>query len=270
MHELAREKDSEMVEGHLRETLRKRLVMKFLEGEIEETSFIREKKSRAPWLLEELRWEVLAWERSRKQLDTEEPMHPSYKKSFARTIREHMPDVIIHKLQRPDEIHSGIVTRAALFRLEEQDDIEEFLRREKKVVIGTYVPDAGPNHSRRPVVKCDFHVFRLHHELYEHEHLKEVLQALQTLEDRGYRWQLLAGLAKDPKRVMLPVSQPLTLVALSPVTSEDLVKIADVPWPIYRGTGTLLKSTESIRTRWRPYRNKKWMENGTSRENERD
>lgn len=91
-----------------RTTLRKHLI----------TEIIASEYLGKPVLLEELRCKVYLRELAHHQQDTKQ-LTSSYMKSFARTVRDHMPELFVYKLRRPTRIPIGIIARAAFFRCQD-------------------------------------------------------------------------------------------------------------------------------------------------------
>lgn len=105
-----------MTRGKFRETCRKRIIRDLLTVEFAD----------GPVLLEELRWHTLVREATLSKKQHNE-MTLSYLKSFARTIRDHLPDVVIHKIAKPQRMPIGIVARAAIFRIDHREALQGFL-----------------------------------------------------------------------------------------------------------------------------------------------
>src|SRR5262245_19699715 len=104
----------------LRKTRRKELIERILEQEFPNQLV----------LLEELRWRVLIEEHKEKS-QALWSMDESHMESFARTIRNHMAGLKIHKIHlNPRRIQAGIVARAAVFRIRERTTLEQFLTEE--------------------------------------------------------------------------------------------------------------------------------------------
>ncbi|MEX1230058.1 MAG: hypothetical protein WEB58_07445 [Planctomycetaceae bacterium] len=202
-----------------RQTRRKRIVHAVLSA------------STIPALLEELRWNCFREERKGKGLE----MPQSYHKSFARTIRCNCPDLVISKLPHPEELPSGLVTRAAVYRLRHWSDIERFLNSPEACAYCKY---QGRNKGKfaRPEVRCDLYA--------------------NPCPDPDLRY---GGFSEPPTRVdvrLFPVSSPLTLVGIREATRDDIVRLASVDWPIFRChycNDLLIQPTESIRRKWRRY-----------------
>jgi hypothetical protein len=112
---------------------------------------IAEQFANKPVLLEELRWQVLLQEYDAKGVPFDE-MTVSNMKSFARTIREHMPSVGIHKLRRPDLLPVGILARAAVFRIRRQALLREVLNSKGLCVYCSIHQEKVTN--RRALVGC--------------------------------------------------------------------------------------------------------------------
>ena len=113
-------------------------------------------------LLEELRWNSLLIEHQENG-ENSKIMKRSYRNSFARTIREHFPELALQKLPRPDGLHAGIVLRAALHRLASWDDIQRFKNGSSPTMFAHWSKDTvlvdhskedyfERDSSRRPVV----------------------------------------------------------------------------------------------------------------------
>lgn len=205
----------------MRKTLRKRLVMECFKIQSHKQIF----------LLEELRWLVMLREYQAKRLPIDR-MHLSYMKSFTRTIREHMPDLTINKIVRPDETYSGIIARAALYRLKRWQDIESFLNADNPCMFCKFqskYDESGWN--RMSEIRVELYAY------CPKDH---------NLNERKKHWL-------DIK--LFPTSSPLNIIARKNVTLEDLIYLSDVPWKIFQGPyGRQLSLTEPVRTKWRPYK----------------
>jgi len=204
----------------MRKTVRKRLIMESFEIQSHKQVF----------LLEELRWMVMLREYQAKSLPPA-TMHLSYMKSFTRTIREHMPDLTIYKIIRPDETYSGIIARAALYRLKRWEEIETFLNADNPCMICKFQSKFDESGRNR---------------------MSEIRVELYTSCPKDHSFNERKNYWLDIK--LFPTSSPLSIIARKNVTLEDLNYLSDVPWEIFKGPyGRLLSATEPVRTKWRPY-----------------
>jgi hypothetical protein len=103
-----------MADKRSRVTLRKRYI-----NEV----FYDEYRGR-PVLLEEFRWRVFLLENATEGRD--QTMSLSYKKSFGRTLREHMPCLGVFKFQRSDKVPVVLLVRSAAFRCDNTKTASEF------------------------------------------------------------------------------------------------------------------------------------------------
>lgn len=85
-------------------------------------------RERGAMLLDELRWLVLEREAADRR-KTLESIARGPMQSFARTIRDHMPDVPIHDipLGHPSECPLGLVATCAVYRLRERAKLMSFI-----------------------------------------------------------------------------------------------------------------------------------------------
>ena len=189
-----------------------------------------------PVLLEELRWNALLIEHENKGLNLS-VMSRSLRNSFARTIRDFIPQIKIQKLPRPDGLHIGIVSRAAVYRLSSWDAIQCFMRSDNPTVL-TCRKGKEFSYLQRIVI-CQLFA----------EYPQITYKLVQNIPkwDRTY----LVG------RIVFPVSIPLTLITTRTVTATDLKKVANVSWKIYRDLGPgdsrknkLLRNNQSVRSHW--------------------
>lgn len=79
-----------------------------------------------PALIDEMRWRVLSEEFVTTGRDLQE-MGIGHLKSFCRTLRSHSPQFAIHRIGSPHRIPSGILARAAVYRLKTRGILAEFL-----------------------------------------------------------------------------------------------------------------------------------------------
>jgi hypothetical protein len=235
-----------------RETIRKQIIRKILE----------ERYHGGPVLLEELRWESLLTEYEERGSNLIY-MTRSLRNSFTRTIREHMPKILIQKLPRPEALHAGIVSRAALYRLNSWKNILFFKYADDPTVFtkwrGNRVDPISKVYcllfTKYPALTTREGTFRQNKPFYAPNG-----QLIDNYKYEGYKircWdrEHLIGC------VIFPGSIPLSLITTREVTAADLRKIADVPWKIYRDwkdpplpewyPPKLLHSNQSIRSYWK-------------------
>lgn len=90
--------------------------------------------SGGPVLLEELRWRVLMQQYGPGFIE----MTDSKMKSFARTIREHAPELEIARISIDGETPVGLVARAAVYRLRQLDQLRWFLHADDPHILCRY------------------------------------------------------------------------------------------------------------------------------------
>src|SRR5437879_3154351 len=76
---------------------------------------IAEEYGEKPVVLDELRWRVFIREKS-EEGERALTISRSYRNSFARTIREYLPSLRLHKLDHPELVAVELVARAAVCR----------------------------------------------------------------------------------------------------------------------------------------------------------
>jgi hypothetical protein len=187
-----------------------------------------------PVLLEELRWRCYREECASKGNCA---MTESYQKSFNRTIRCHYPDLVLTKLPRVDELPSGLVTRAAVYRIPRWETISRFLSSNHACVYCKYQGKNKYRNWEHPEIRCD---------LFEY-----------PCPQRSRRYGVGRNrLSIRIAAILFPISSPLSVIYYSSVTMDELKSLSDVPWKIFRSTScidTQLKGTQPIRTKWRSY-----------------
>ena len=113
----------------MRETLRKGLIR----------SVLQERKT---ILLDELRWVVLGRE-AKASRRTLELITKSQMNSFARTVRDHVPDLSIWEIGLGDgsQCPSSVIAATAVYRLHQRAKLDEFLGGPSPTVECRYVTD---------------------------------------------------------------------------------------------------------------------------------
>lgn len=207
-----------------------------------------------PVLLEELRWNVFLNECGLENFHNLE-MTRSYRNSFTRTIREYISGIYIQKLPRPDGLHSGIVSRAALYRLNRWDNIQKFLNGDNSTVLAR--AKRGNSRDEMGRVYC---------KLYSEYPVKLSF----TVGVNYVMWNEETGIDEAPEweaykwdktnlvgTVIFPVSVPLNLVTTELVNAENLKNLAKIGWDVYRDPyphlnrkPKLLMKNEPIRAYW--------------------
>jgi hypothetical protein len=170
---------------------------------------LAEEYAGGPVLLEELRWKALI----KQYGPTFVEMTDARCKSFARTVREHLPTLI--RLSVPIGVAAaGMIARAALYRVRSRAVIDRFLRSEEQIV---FVNVGFPDHElqgeqfQRVTVGCFFSDRRL----------------------EGKRWR---GKLNENAlaRIIIPKSHCLTVIQTAIVDDDcSLEPIASVPWKIF-------------------------------------
>lgn len=231
---------------------------------------IEEKFGGGPVLLEELRWHSALTEHRDKGLAFD-LMTRSLRNSYARTIRDHIPALRIQKLPRPDALNVGIVTRAAVYRLASWNSILRFFNGKDATVFVKYQRQ-HKNRDNKSNVRCELYtqhpnienrtVVYFHPSLkanefedsdllgklpYQHNSSGEIIREENHMIIPSWSRDNLVG------RMIFPISVPLTLVTVASVTADDLKRIANVSWKIYRHSRDLpkiLRQNEPVRTNW--------------------
>lgn len=152
-------------------------------------------------LLEELRWKILREENELKIGTPLERLTRSNLNSFSRTIREHIPEIVVYKLPRPENQMVGLVAREALYRFDKWRQIHLFL--------------GGKN----PTVFCKFE--------RRNRKKKTILFAFCSQDDLNH----------CIRNSVRPISTPLTLVSFDKVSIENLRIAASFPGSIVRVSG---------------------------------
>jgi hypothetical protein len=187
----------------LRNTLRKGII----------TEVWAEVFGEGPVLLDELRWAVFSKELRERGASSDE-MPRAYKVSFVRTIRNHMPGRVLHSLPRPDRLPTGLVARAAVYRIRRSPDLVRFTRS----------PDAYIcfRLAGRKKIRVDFAL---------------CIGKPPGPETTGYdafHWP-----EEGVGEKSFPVSSGLSIVANDLPDTDQLLQMAAIGWPLYRTTSNL-------------------------------
>ncbi len=174
-----------------RKTLRKRLIQKYLE------------EINGPVLLEELRWHVLREESLLKSKHQLEYLTRANLNSFARTIREHFPELVVCKLFRPENQPAGLVVRESLYRLSSWEHIQEFVNGNQPTVFCSYLRRETKGRKQVLLVFC------------KENNLKDKI-----------------------KRSIRPINMPITLVSKDSWDVDKLHSLIEIPYLINRVTGS--------------------------------
>jgi hypothetical protein len=213
-----------------RHTLRKNLIMRVLAEEFPEM----------PVVLEELRWRVLLSEQARDGVTIE--MTRSYRNSFARTIREHLPALFLHKLTRLDEIPIGILARSAVYRCESEIAISQI---ESSISVSAIFELKRGGREANSSDDAPF---------------LKILNDKSRIDPRKmiYSWIRLTDHNTSPyvvedwiTRACLPCNSPITLVTIGR-DALVLERVSSVNWMIYQHVRHQLfhrKSNECLNSR---------------------
>ncbi|MEX2317621.1 MAG: hypothetical protein WD669_10755 [Pirellulales bacterium] len=199
-----------------RTTVRKALIEKTLCDEF----------SGGPVLLEELRWRVFT-----KQLEpgfTE--LTDAKRKSFARTIREHMPQLQIQRF-RVRELASGLITRAALYRIQSRAIIQHFIATSRNSVVITI---GFPDHYGYQRGEFGDRLWNERRQHYRKK-LPRVTVGCFFLEDvvSDESWPINL-VDRATAKVVIPKSHKIVVIRdSSPQRALDLRPLTRVPWKIY-------------------------------------
>jgi len=166
-----------------------------------------------PVLLEELRWKVLTQQYGPSFTE----MTDAKQKSFARTIREHTPQLSIQKISIDGRMPVGLIARAAVYRQKKFDDLHCFLNGENPCVLCRYQTnvdvdepryDSG-NRLRGPALSCaTFRFFAERPTVLSYEEVQRV------------------------PGTFIPTTQKLSLVCPTGIV-VDLGAVAAVPWKLF-------------------------------------
>jgi len=194
-----------MTLGAQRQTLRKRLITETLNGYF----------GHKPVLLEELRWSVLREEAKRKGKCLDQVSDSSLK-SFARTIREHCPDLRSVRIPINDAFPVGLLARAGVYRLRVMAEQDSFLTSAEATVLCRFtkkLPAWEPRYVRRYVTP-------------QHHAVTLRFFAAFPCDASFYVIEGAPG-------VFIPATQRLSLVCSSGVTvalETELKRLSTVPW----------------------------------------
>jgi len=182
-----------------RTTVRKAIIEKVLAEEYQG----------GPVLLEELRWKVLAVEYGSSFVE----MTDAKMKSFARTIRKHYPHLICRRISIK-EAPSGMVARAACYRIRSREILERFLAVKNKYTFTTVCfrdDDHGRSELRqRTTVGCYFS------DRFPDRHMVGSVKKLALAE------------------VVVPITHRFNIVQNADVPlDQSLNVVADVPWRLF-------------------------------------
>lgn len=162
-----------------------------------------------PVLLEELCWATFVEERERKDQDSR-LLPRAYRNSFARTVREHMPELMLHK-QHVLDSPIGVIARAAVFRVRDQRLIEQF--------VSAKAPHIVVNTS----------------ELIDYVSLERVGYFVRCRLYKGppvaYPRHLAYG-RNYLDRVLLPLTIPISVVCQGTPNDSDLKNLAESSWAV--------------------------------------
>ncbi len=203
-----------------RQTIRKRLIREVLAREF----------SSAPVLLEELRWRVLLLE-GQTRGEPFEVMKPTHLKSFARTIRVHMPDLIIDKLPQPDRVPVGIIARAAVFRTAKRVDLQRILDSRTTCIFLRYRRTLAASARTWVTVVCDIYA--------------KFPPRAET--GPGSRHLLAVR--------VFPATAPISVVCSKPLTAQAVTALAGIRWPLYLSSSANAKPVRiANQERVRPFK----------------
>ncbi len=177
-----------------------------------------------PVLLEELRWATFVEEKERKDQDSRFLLR-SYRNSCARTIREHMPELIVHK-QYVLDTPIGAIVRAGVFRVENKSLIDQFLSaKAPHIVVNTSSVFEEDSDTRIGyVVRC--RLYKGSPDAYD-PHLPY---------GRNYL-----------DRVLLPFPIPISVVCQTVPDDSDLKKLAASSWTmLWASRGKSPESAEPV------------------------
>jgi hypothetical protein len=183
-------------------TARKALIEKALADEY----------SGGPTILEELRWKVLVQQYGHSFVQ----MTDAKQKSFARTIREHLPGYAIQKTPITCDTPLGLVARAALYRLKSLDKLRRFIHGEDPSILCRYQTNMDvdePRYWRSRYATPNYHVatFRFFAKR----------PAGPSYEDI----KLIPG-------TLIPATQKLSLI-VPPGMNVEMRAVAAVPWKLF-------------------------------------
>jgi len=196
--------DSSNIVRGKRQTNRKRRIREALE-----TTF----NGRAV-LLDELRWTVMG---PQFVSNIDDAARRSLMNSFARTVREQLPDYVIEKLRIARRTAVGIVARAAVYRMKDVDALRRFLTCTDACVLCRYKTniDADEPHyeplSRYVVARYHAATFRFFNRRPSKLTYEEV---------------------ENTPGTYIPATQKLSLV-VPRGKSAEMLSVAAVPWKLF-------------------------------------
>ena len=185
-----------------RNTKRKDIIRRLLSQRFEEQTD----------LLDELLWTTFVEEKMSKNEDSS-LLHRSYRISFLRTLRDHIPELIVHK-RAPLHTPIGIIARAAVFRIKHRRLVERFLSaRDTCIVMNRGVVDIRDSTGLYKsiwgyFIRCRFYKGRPY-----------------APSDSRYGSNYLA-------RVCLPLTVPISIVCQTIGDDIDFVRLEGCPWSI--------------------------------------
>lgn len=158
-------------------------------------------EARTPMLLGELRWKVHRQEAEAGPNPPSNALTRSYCNSFARTIRDHCPELALTHLLRPECQPVGILVQDALYRLNDRDRIDRILSDGSYTAYCKY-----ERRGRRRTVDVVF----------------------------AKDWTRRGSLDGHTR---YPITNPIVLVSLNEWPASDLAKLAETRFEIVRVTG---------------------------------
>jgi hypothetical protein len=190
-----------------RSTSRKRIIQEVLDKQLGK-----------PMLLDELRWLVFLRESRDERRSAD--LTPSYKKSFCRTLRDHMPLLGVYKLWRPDRSPAGIVARCAVYRCSSAKTLKAILGGE---TISVFI---DLKNSRAMESNPENHAYIVDSGAFMMDRRKMLYCWVCVGQVNDYDSQAI-------HRACIPVNHPLSIVGSS-VSTNDIQAIASHGWTSYR------------------------------------
>jgi hypothetical protein len=207
-----------------RQTQRKGLILQAFADEFREQ----------PVVLEELRWRVFLAELNDAS-NTPTEMSRSYRNSFARTIREHLPSLTMHKYDHPEQLAVGILSRAIAYRCDAIDMMKQIERTESvSIFLDLKMPRSVEDNLDRPFIARvkqteGVGYLDMRKMIYSWVYLgTDGNQLVEEALVRRYRYE-----TDSVFRACLPCNKPLTVVAKSRKKPEMHAPI-NANWHLYQ------------------------------------